>query len=386
MEAPLLKRTLLSSDRFYIDLEFTGASVRRRSKRCPKASSRPPIASIHSPRRRARSGLARIARLPRCARCRQARGGAARLLSRPQPRSAGAAVRRADGDDQDLAAPQPDCNCGNRLESSTSRRNDDFAAAEFASGALERSRARRRWRRGGSASRSSTPRSAPGRRGSSPLAEATPPIAPPATSCRRSRRRIAHAAPRPRAGTRSSLDAADSARRAGAPAAIGATGIASRRSAWSALSRARRRAPTRRSEFVAILQKSPDFAAFMDLGELSTRANSSCVRAQRARPEGKSYELWIHPGQARRAQIAGRHRRRRPDEVPPRLNQLRPPAIVEQATYAVTVEPPRRLADGQPKRSRQVFVGKLIPVGPWRHRSRFRCTSSPASSAPARPA
>ena len=39
------------------------------------------------------------------------------------------------------------------------------------------------------------------------------------------------------------------------------------------------------------------------------------------------------------------------------------PAIVENATYAVTVEPPGGSPDGKPS-GPPVFVGKLIPVEP----------------------
>jgi anti-sigma-K factor RskA len=39
------------------------------------------------------------------------------------------------------------------------------------------------------------------------------------------------------------------------------------------------------------------------------------------------------------------------------------PAIVENATYAVTVEPPGGSPDGKPS-GPPVFVGKLILVGP----------------------
>jgi anti-sigma-K factor RskA len=39
------------------------------------------------------------------------------------------------------------------------------------------------------------------------------------------------------------------------------------------------------------------------------------------------------------------------------------PAVVQNATFAVTVEPPRGSPTGQPSGA-PVFVGKLIPVGP----------------------
>jgi anti-sigma-K factor RskA len=39
------------------------------------------------------------------------------------------------------------------------------------------------------------------------------------------------------------------------------------------------------------------------------------------------------------------------------------PSVVENATYAVTVEPPGGSPDGKPSGA-PVFVGKLIPVDP----------------------
>jgi anti-sigma-K factor RskA len=113
-------------------------------------------------------------------------------------------------------------------------------------------------------------------------------------------------------------------------------------------------------QYVAILQKdaaSPAFAITVDLD-----AREFTVRpVAAAAPPGKAYELWlIDPkigaprslgviaadSATRRASLAQYDR-----------------AIVEGATYAVTVEPPGGSPDGKPS-GPPVFVGKLIPVGP----------------------
>ena len=113
-------------------------------------------------------------------------------------------------------------------------------------------------------------------------------------------------------------------------------------------------------EFVAILQKSPDSPAFMVSVNIDTR--EFVVRPVAASaPEGKSYELWIiqdklgAPKSLGVIDAAGLTKS-------PRLNAY-DPAIVEQATYAVTVEPQGGSPTGNPSGA-PVFVGKLIPVGP----------------------
>ena len=84
------------------------------------------------------------------------------------------------------------------------------------------------------------------------------------------------------------------------------------------------------------------------------------VRPVAARaPPGKSYELWIIDaklGAPRSLGVIGET---------PRAASLSAydPAVVEDATYAVTVEPPGGSPDGKPS-GPPVFVGKLIPVTP----------------------
>jgi anti-sigma-K factor RskA len=78
-------------------------------------------------------------------------------------------------------------------------------------------------------------------------------------------------------------------------------------------------------------------------------------------PEGKSYELWIIQDKLGAPKSLGVIDA---DSLTksPRLNAY-DPAIVEQATYAVTVEPKGGSPTGNPSGA-PVFVGKLIPVGP----------------------
>ena len=78
-------------------------------------------------------------------------------------------------------------------------------------------------------------------------------------------------------------------------------------------------------------------------------------------PPGKSYELWIIDpklGAPRSLGVIGETARRAAPSSPHYDR-----AVVEDATYAVTVEPPGGSPNGKPS-GPPVFVGKLIPVGP----------------------
>ena len=113
-------------------------------------------------------------------------------------------------------------------------------------------------------------------------------------------------------------------------------------------------------EFVAVLQKSADAPAFAISVNIDTREFTVRPVAASA-PVGKSYELWIidaRLGPPRSLGVID------PDKLT-RANRLSPydPAVVTDATYAVTVEPPGGSPDGKPS-GPPVFVGKLIPVGP----------------------
>ena len=76
-------------------------------------------------------------------------------------------------------------------------------------------------------------------------------------------------------------------------------------------------------------------------------------------PPGKAYELWIIDaklGAPRSLGVIGESKRAA------NLSAY-DPSVVENATYAVTVEPPGGSPDGKPS-GPPVFVGKLIPVEP----------------------
>jgi len=113
-------------------------------------------------------------------------------------------------------------------------------------------------------------------------------------------------------------------------------------------------------EFVAILQRSADSPAFVASINLDSRELT--VRPLAAPPQaGKSYELWIiEPklGPPRSLGVIDAATVTRN----PRLAAF-DRAVVEDATYAVTVEPEGGSPDGKPS-GPPVFVGKLIPVGP----------------------
>ena len=232
--------------------------------------------------------------------------------------------------------------------------DDDFAAAEFALGTLEAGERatlaarRRREPELDAAIRAWEARLAP-------LAEAAPPIAPPVDFLPAIEARIRAAA------ATSAPDAVEALQKRVArwrAAAIGATGIAAALAiGFVAREATRTNAPT---EFVALLQKSADSPAFvasinLAKGELSVRPVAAPPQA------GKSYELWIIEPKlgaprslgvidaasvTRGARLAGYDR-----------------AVVEDATYAVTVEPEGGSPDGKPS-GPPVFVGKLVPVEP----------------------
>jgi anti-sigma-K factor RskA len=112
-------------------------------------------------------------------------------------------------------------------------------------------------------------------------------------------------------------------------------------------------------EFVAVLQKSADAPAFVVTVNLDTR--DLTVRTVAAPPQaGKAYELWIindklgapqSLGVIGNAGVAAN----------PSINRF-DRAIVENATYAVTIEPPGGSPTGAPSGA-PVFVGKLFPTG-----------------------
>ena len=110
-------------------------------------------------------------------------------------------------------------------------------------------------------------------------------------------------------------------------------------------------------EYVAILQKdaaSPAFAVTVNLDKQKLTVRPVAAQA----PPGKSYELWLIDSKlgARSLGVIG--------DTPRGANlSAYDPAVVADATYAVTVEPPGGSPTGQPSGA-PVFVGKLIPVSP----------------------
>jgi len=234
--------------------------------------------------------------------------------------------------------------------------DDDFAAAEFALGTLSPSEraalAARRLREPAldAAIRNWEARLAP-------LAEAAPPVAPPGDYLAAIEARIAAAsAAQATAAPEASLAALRTrlarwralAIAASLAAVLLAVGFAVRETA---------RVTTPR-EYVAILQKdagSPAIEVTVDLDRRELRAR----RVAAEPPPGKAYELWIIDaslGAPRSLGLVG------PAARGASLAAY-DPAVVENATYAVTVEPPGGAPNGKPS-GPPVFVGKLIPVEP----------------------
>ena len=191
----------------------------------------------------------------------------------------------------------------------------------------------------------------------SPLAEAVPPIEPPRDDFAEIEARI-RAPARPPAATGESVGALRSRLARWRAAAIGATGLAAMLAIGVVFREATRETTPR--QFVAVLQKSAESPAFavtvnLDSRELTVRPVSASP------PSGKSYELWIIDpklGAPRSLGVIDAADVTRADKL-----AAFDPAVVKDATYAVTVEPIGGSPDGKPSGA-PVFVGKLIPVGP----------------------
>ena len=230
--------------------------------------------------------------------------------------------------------------------------DDDFAAAEYALGTLDASE-----RATLAARRLREPELDEAIRGwearLAALAEAAPEIEPPRDLLPRIEARIRGA---PAEATRDMtvvvLQRSVTRWRA---AAIAASLVAALFAiGFTALETSRRSIPR---EYVAILQKDAGSPAFevtvnLDKQELTVRP----VLAQA--PPGKAYELWLIDAKlgARSLGVVG-------DRSRAASLSAYDPAVVENATFAVTVEPPGGSPTGQPSGA-PVFVGKLIPVGP----------------------
>jgi anti-sigma-K factor RskA len=188
-----------------------------------------------------------------------------------------------------------------------------------------------------------------------PLCEAAPPLAPP-------RDFLAEIEARIDAGGASAggpVEVADLTRRLRRWrfSAIAASAVAAALAIGVGLRETTRIATPR--EFVAVLQKSADAPAFVITINLDTR--DLTVRPVAAPPQtGKSYELWIIDDKLGAPRSLG--------VIDPRGLTANPglnrfdPAIVRDATYAVTIEPPGGSPTGAPSGA-PVFVGKLFPTG-----------------------
>jgi len=232
--------------------------------------------------------------------------------------------------------------------------DDDFAAAEFALGTLEPAgRARLAARRLREPELDTAIRAWEARLAA--LSEATPPIEPPVDLLPAIEARIRAAA------ATSAPDAVEALQKRVArwrAAAIGATGIAAALAIGFVAREATRAVAPK--EFVAILQKSADAPAFVASINLDSRELT--VRPLAAPPQaGKSYELWIiEPklGPPRSLGVIDAAAVTRGARLAPFDR-----SVVEDATYAVTVEPEGGSPDGKPS-GPPVFVGKLVPVEP----------------------
>jgi anti-sigma-K factor RskA len=229
---------------------------------------------------------------------------------------------------------------------------DDFAAAEYALGTLDASEratlAARRLREPDldEAILAWEARLAP-------LAEAVPEIEPPRDLLPAIEARIRGASPEaPGNGAIVELERSIRRWRAMAIAASLFAGVLA--IGFIARETSRQSAP---HEYVAILQKdaaSPAFAVTVNLDKQELTVRPVAAQA----PPGKSYELWLIDSKlgARSLGVIG--------DTPRGANlSAYAPAVVADATYAVTVEPPGGSPTGQPSGA-PVFVGKLIPVSP----------------------
>jgi anti-sigma-K factor RskA len=188
-----------------------------------------------------------------------------------------------------------------------------------------------------------------------PLCEAAPPLAPP-------RDFLADIEARVDAGGASPgrpANVADLTRRLRRwrSGAIAASAVAAALAIGVGLRETTRIATPR--EFVAVLQKSAEAPAFVVTINLDTR--DLTVRPVAAPPQaGKSYELWIIDDKLGAPRSLGVIDPRDPT-ANPGLSRF-DPAIVRDATYAVTIEPPGGSPTGAPSGA-PVFVGKLFPTG-----------------------
>ena len=187
-----------------------------------------------------------------------------------------------------------------------------------------------------------------------PLSETVPPLTPPRDFLADIEARLDGAAARPGA------QVVDLTRRVARwrLGAIAASGIAATLAIGLGFRESERL--TAPHEYVAVLQKSADSPAFMVTVNLDQR--SLIVRPVAAPANaGKSYELWIiDPGKLAAPKSLGVIDAANVS-APERLKAY-DPSVIQEATYAVTVEPEGGSPDGKPSGA-PVFIGKLIPTG-----------------------
>ena len=229
--------------------------------------------------------------------------------------------------------------------------DDDFAAAEYALGTLDPSEratlAARRLREPDldQAIRAWEARLAP-------LAEAAPAIEPPGDYLAAIEARIRAASAGRQAADRSVVALRRSVTRWRA-AAIAASLVAAVLAIGFAVRETTRQAVPH--EYVAILQKDAASPAFEVTVNLDTRELTVRPVAAQA-PPGKAYELWIIDaklGAPRSLGVIGEGGRAA-------SLSAYDPAVVADATYAVTVEPPGGSPSGQPS-GRAGFRGQADP-------------------------
>jgi len=231
--------------------------------------------------------------------------------------------------------------------------DDDLAAAEFALGTLDPGE------RAALAARSARESDLAEVIGGwerllAPLSEAVPDVEPPPDVFPAIAARIRRGA----AGTAPAADLSLLRRRVAAwrALAIAASVVAALLAVGFGWREATRVATPR--QYVAILQKDPASPAFELTVDLDRQEFSIRPVAAEA-PAGKAYELWMidaRLGAPKSLGVIGGGRRGA-------TLGTYDSAIVQGATFAVTVEPPGGSPTGQPS-GPPVFVGKLVPVGP----------------------
>jgi anti-sigma-K factor RskA len=242
---------------------------------------------------------------------------------------------------------------------------DDFAAAEFALGTLDPAE-----RATIAARRLREPEMEAAicawEERLAPLAEIVPPIEPPRDYLADIQARLRSSAPLEAVATRIKSPLAEdpvatlkSRVARWRAAAIGAASLAAMLAIGFVAREATRQTAPR--EYVAVLQKDPSSPAFAVTVNLDTRQMT--VRPVSApTPSGKSYELWIinkeKLGSPRSLGVIDAGDITRADKL-----ATFDRAVVADATYAVTIEPPGGSPDGNPS-GPPVWLGKLIPVGP----------------------